>query len=144
MTDSPRLTAAQSDLLDAAREAARGAYAPYSNFRVGAAVLANGRTITGCNIENASANLGICAERVAMARAWAEGARDIEGVAVWCLDAPEGADGLAPLELAIPCGACRQWLAELAPEAWVVTNGSARSFALADLLPAAFTLRKPQ
>jgi cytidine deaminase len=87
------------ELLARATEAAVGAYAPYSNFEVGAAVLLrDGRVITGVNVENASYPLGMCAERNALARAVAEGARpgDVEVVAV----------------TASPCGGCRQWLHE--------------------------------
>jgi cytidine deaminase len=91
------------DLLELAREAAGGAYAPYSGFRVGAAVLArDGRVVTGANVENSSYGLTLCAERAALGRAVAEGIRpgDVEAVAV----------------TASPCGACRQWLLEFAVE----------------------------
>jgi cytidine deaminase len=87
------------ELLEHARRAAGAAYAPYSGFSVGAAVLAgDGRVVTGANVENASYGLTLCAERAALARAVAEGVRpgDVEAVAV----------------TASPCGACRQWLAE--------------------------------
>jgi len=91
------------DLLELAREAAGGAYAPYSGFHVGAAVLArDGRVVTGANVENSSYGLTLCAERAALGRAVAEGIRpgDIEAVAV----------------TASPCGGCRQWLLEFAVE----------------------------
>lgn len=133
------MTPEQHALLDKAREAATGAYAPYSRFRVGAAVLAGGRVFTGANVENASSNLGICAERVALAAAVTAGARDIEGLAVCCLDAPAG-----DLNLTLPCGGCRQWLAELAPHAWVVSNGLGPedgAYTVDDLLPRPFRLR---
>ena len=87
------------ELLDQAQEAVANAYAPYSKFLVGAAVLLrNGRVVTGVNVENASYPLGMCAERCALARAVAEGVRpgEIEAVGV----------------TASPCGGCRQWLAE--------------------------------
>jgi cytidine deaminase len=87
------------ELYGVAREAAAHAYAPYSRFDVGAAVLLrDGRVVTGVNVESASYPLGVCAERSALARAVAEGARpgDIEAVAV----------------TASPCGGCRQWLLE--------------------------------
>jgi cytidine deaminase len=87
------------ELLDAAEAAATDAYAPYSHFAVGAAVLLHGeRVVTGANVENAAYPLGICAERTAIACAVAVGARpgDIEALAV----------------TASPCGGCRQWLAE--------------------------------
>jgi cytidine deaminase len=87
------------DLYEQAKAASAGAYAPYSKFLVGAAaLLRDGRVVTGVNVENASYPLGMCAERCALARAVAEGARpgDVEVVAV----------------TASPCGGCRQWLYE--------------------------------
>jgi len=124
------------DLLYAAAQAALLAYAPYSRFRVGAAVLAGGQTHLGANVENACANLGVCAERVALAHARMHGAAEVDGLALCCLDAAPDAD----LRHALPCGGCRQWLAELAPRAWVVTSASERVFTLADLLPLPFAL----
>src|ERR671915_1455349 len=87
------------ELYERAKEAAASAYAPYSSFDVGAAaLLRDGRVVTGVNVENASYPLGMCAERCALARAVAEGVRpgDVEAVAV----------------TASPCGGCRQWLLE--------------------------------
>jgi cytidine deaminase len=87
------------ELYEQAKAAAAGAYAPYSKFLVGAAaLLRDGRVVTGVNVENASYPLGMCAERCALARAVAEGARpgDVEAVAV----------------TASPCGGCRQWAIE--------------------------------
>jgi cytidine deaminase len=87
------------ELYEHAKAASDGAYAPYSKFNVGAAaLLRDGRVVTGVNVENASYPLGLCAERCAVARAVAEGARpgDIEAVAV----------------TASPCGGCRQWAIE--------------------------------
>jgi cytidine deaminase len=87
------------ELAEVARQAADNAYAPYSNYHVGAAaLLRDGRVITGVNVENASYPLGLCAERCALARAVAEGVRpgEVEAVAV----------------TASPCGGCRQWLVE--------------------------------
>jgi cytidine deaminase len=87
------------ELLELAQAAAADAYAPYSKFLVGAAaLLRDGRVVTGVNVENASYPLGMCAERCALARAVAEGVRpgDVEAVGV----------------TASPCGGCRQWLAE--------------------------------
>jgi cytidine deaminase len=124
-------------LLEAARAASRSAYCPYSRFHVGAAVWAGGRIFTGANVENASYGLTICAERTAAFAAVLAGATPIEAVAVSCADAPEGADPA----LAMPCGACRQVLAEFAgPETPVVVD-RAGTFTLADLLPLAFRLR---
>lgn len=135
----------QQELLQAAKEAAAKAYAPYSKFRVGAAVLAaDGRIFRGCNVENASYGLTLCAERMALALAVSEGACDkvggIAGVAVFCLDAAPGPDGRLPEGAAAPCGACRQWLAELAPEAWVVTNSFSAPQTTRELLPLGFKI----
>lgn len=100
-------------LMDEARAAAVRAYAPYSGFRVGAAVLGRSEAIyRGANVENASLGLGTCAERVALASAVADGERDIVAMAIACVDAPAG----SPLERRAPCGACRQWMRELAPQ----------------------------
>ncbi len=124
-------------LLEAARDAALSAYCPYSNFHVGAAVLAGGRVYTGANVENASYGLTVCAERTAAFAAVLDGAPKIEAIAVACVDAPEGSgpEGL------MPCGACRQVLAEFAgPETPVVVDRVGR-MTLAELLPHAFRLR---
>ncbi|EPR44758.1 CMP/dCMP deaminase zinc-binding protein [Desulfovibrio sp. X2] len=139
------LTPAQHELLAAARDVAARAYAPYSAFRVGAAVLAaDGRVFTGCNVENASYGLSLCAERAALARAVAEGVQpgEVAGVAVWCLDACPGPDGTLPEGAAAPCGACRQWLAEIAPRAFLVSNSLPGAVAVAALLPFGFGLEK--
>lgn len=124
-------------LLAAAKAAAEHAYAPYSGFRVGAAVLGSrGAVYTGTNIENASYGLGTCAERVALASARAAGERDIVALAVACVDAPPDAS----LEQRMPCGACLQWIRELAPGAEIIVSGAERSFTLKDLLPLGFSL----
>lgn len=126
-------------LLASAREAARAAYAPYSRFRVGAAVLAaDGRVFPGCNVENASYGLCLCAERNALASAIAAGARHFLAVAVTCLDANPslGPNGRTP------CGACRQWLFELAPDALVHIDGIDQPVPCRELLPMGFTLHQ--
>lgn len=124
-------------LLQEARQAAENAYAPYSNFRVGAAVLGgSGAVYRGANIENASLGLTLCAERAALAAAYSAGERAIAAIAVACVDASEG----APLERRMPCGACRQWMLELAPEATVFILGVERSFRVTELLPVGFVL----
>lgn len=130
----------QKELLRVAEKAAEMAYAPYSGFRVGAAVLTPHGMFPGANIETASTNLGICAERAAITHARMSGQAAILGIAVFCPDVGPGNDGLVDEYAAMPCGACRQWLAELAPEAWVVISSSARVFSLDDLLPNAFKL----
>ena len=134
------MTPEQKELMAAAKEAARFAHAPYSKFNVGAAVLTPGGIFTGANIENACTNLGTCAERVALANARMNGQTRIIGIAVNCADAPTDDTGKIPPHLAMPCGGCRQWMAELAPDAWLITNASNRIYHLSDLLPVAFTL----
>jgi cytidine deaminase len=124
-------------LLAQARAAAEHAYAPYSRFRVGAVVMAgDGRCFTGCNVENASYGLSLCAERSALASAIAAGVRRLVAVAVACPDAaPEL--GLAGR---MPCGACRQWMLELAPDATLHIDGVDRWFSCRELLPEGFRL----
>jgi cytidine deaminase len=118
-------------LIDAARAAQRRAYAPYSNFHVGAALESEDGTIyTGCNVENASYGLTICAERAAICAAVAAGARKFRrAVVVSDVDPP-----------AAPCGACRQVLAEFGQELRIDGVGPAGtiSWTIAQLLPAAF------
>jgi len=106
------------DLAKRAAEAAKAAYCPYSNFRVGAAaVTEDGRVFTGCNVENASYGLTICAERNAVFAAVAAGARPVTVVAVAGGTTPSAKSGHPSPEgelafSATPCGACRQVLAE--------------------------------
>ena len=123
-------------LLLLAREAAERAYVPYSRFRVGAAVEVDGLTYAGCNVENASYGLTVCAERVALFTAVAAGHLRVARIAVTCVDAgPELGEGGR-----MPCGACRQVMAELmGPDGEVLVDG-VRTFRVADLLPSAFTL----
>jgi cytidine deaminase len=123
-------------LLGLAREAALRAHCPYSHFRVGAALLADGVVYTGVNIEISSYGLTLCAERSALAAAVTADARPITHVAVACIDACKD----APIGGCMPCGACRQWLAELAPEAVIYVDGVDGDFHIADLLPYAFGL----
>ena len=124
------------ELLALARDVARRAYAPYSRFRVGAAVRdATGATFPGCNVENASYGLTICAERAAIFGAIVAGARrPFVALALTCLDA-EGEMGC------MPCGACRQVMAEhMSPEARVTVDGVG-VFGVAELLPHQFALK---
>lgn len=132
------MTPEQKDLLQQAKDAALKAYAPYSNFRVGAAVLTDRGVFIGANIENASTNLGTCAERVAISHARMNDAANIIGIAVACIDAPKEAEK----GTCMPCGACRQWLAELAPDAWLISNETEQVFTLQDLLPNPFFLTR--
>jgi cytidine deaminase len=132
-----------TQLIRAALKARKAAVAPYSQFLVGAALLTRGgKIITGANVESASYGLTCCAERVALFKALTEGHRDFVAVAV-----------VARLDGgAMPCGACRQLLAEYAPEAavWVADSSHPeviREFTVAELLPGAFrdfkTQKKP-
>ena len=124
-------------LIAAALRCREFAYAPYSQFRVGAAVLdENSGIFPGCNVENASYGLTICAERNAMAAAIAGGARKFTAIAV------ASANGVPP------CGACRQFLFEFAPEmvVWLVDAddpGSITERMLSQLLPSGFRLEAP-
>ncbi|GCE11192.1 cytidine deaminase [Tengunoibacter tsumagoiensis] len=126
----------REQLLMLAREAAKGAHCPYSHFHVGAALLAGGQVFTGVNIEISTYGLTLCAERSAMAAALSAQAGPITQIAVACIDAPLD----APLEQRTPCGACRQWLIDLAPDADVFLDGCERTFTVRELLPYAFTL----
>jgi cytidine deaminase len=123
-------------LLLLARDVAQRAYCPYSHFRVGAAVVAGDQVYVGVNIEIASYGLTLCAERSALAAAISAGASPITHVAVACIDAPEEAS----IGERAPCGACRQWLADLAPAALIYIDGVAQDFRVPDLLPYAFSL----
>ena len=119
-------------LLDAARRAMKNAHAPYSKFKVGAALLTTkGRVFAGCNVENASYGLSNCAERTAIFSAVAAGAKKISCVVVY-----------TPTKTATaPCGACRQVISEFGPTARVISicNGREQVDVTIDaLLPGAF------
>jgi cytidine deaminase len=122
----------RDELIQAAFEAQRQAYAPYSNFPVGAAIrTASGKIYQGCNVENASFGLTNCAERVAAGTAVAAGDREFTGVAV------VSRGGVSP------CGACRQFLAEFSPNVEIVMVDSLKpdvihEATLAQLLPGRF------
>ena len=135
MSARAKRTGDAAALARAARAARRRAYAPYSRFRVGAAVQAGGEIHSGCNIENASYGLTVCAERVAVATAVAAGTRRIDGLAV-----ATGTDEPTP-----PCGMCLQTLAEFAgpelPVRLVGARGGTVDTTLGELLPRAFTKR---
>ncbi|KXG77533.1 Cytidine deaminase [Fervidicola ferrireducens] len=122
-------------LIKKAVKAMENAYAPYSGFKVGACVLtSDGTEFTGCNIENASFGLTVCAERVALFKAYSEGKRDIIALAV-------AADVDEPVS---PCGACRQVMMELSPDALVILSNRDGSKVMrtgpGELLPYGFKL----
>jgi cytidine deaminase len=117
-------------LVQAAARAREKAYAPYSNYHVGAAVLtADGKVFTGCNVENAVYPLGLCAERVAIFKAVSEGYREFRAIAVVTRNGGS------------PCGSCRQVMREFAPDMRVFIadeSGQVRETTVAALLPDAF------
>ncbi len=122
----------EEDLVALAVEARNKAYVPYSHFPVGAALLAeSGQVYTGCNVENASYGLSICAERVAVFKAVAAGERQFEAIAV------------VTETMATPCGSCRQVLAEFGDDELQVIvadpEGQMEIYTLGELLPASFT-----
>ena len=117
-------------LLAKARDMMNYAYAPYSGYRVGVALLAKDGTVyTGCNVENAAYGNTLCAERTALCKAVSEGAREFTAIAI-------AGTGSAPF----PCGACRQSLYEFAPglRVLVTWDGQVREAALSQLLPEGF------
>ena len=127
----------QARMLRVARAAAKNAYTPFSKFGIGAAVLTSkGRIFSGCNIENSSYGLTICAERVAIFKAVSAGEREIKAVLVY-------ADTAKPTP---PCGACLQVISEFSenPEI-VLTNGrSTKAYRLKELLPLGFRLARTE
>jgi cytidine deaminase len=131
-----KLNDQQRTLLAAARKAAANARAPHSSLHVGAAVQAeDGRIFVGCNVESDSFGLTICAERAAIVNALSAGARALTALAVACPDLQPGS-----LASRMPCGACRQVMAEyLPPEAPVLVDGAA-AFTVSELLPQPFGL----
>ncbi|MFA5044024.1 MAG: cytidine deaminase [Kiritimatiellia bacterium] len=145
-------TIQQKNLIKQAVAAMRRAYAPYSRFRVGAALLTReGRIFQGCNVENASYGLTLCAERTALGAAVAAGHRRFTAIAVAASEAPRGKPqgflakkgGKTAL---IPCGACLQALAEFCRPDFVIIAVDAQNpaamavYSLKDLLPRAFRL----
>lgn len=122
----------QTTLVTAAKQARENAHAPFSNFRVGAALHAtSGRVFTGCNVENATYGLTVCAERVAIFKAISEGERNFDAIAVVA-----DTDDLTP-----PCGACRQIIWEFCGDVPVILSnlaGKTEVHQMAKLLPKPF------
>jgi len=119
-------------LVQAAKEAQKNAYAPFSKFKVGAALLTTNNKITlGCNIENASYGLTVCAERVAIFKAVSEGYKKFQAIAVVTSDG------------SYPCGACLQVMAEFAPNLTIIASDGkkkTRIIKFKELMPKAFKL----
>jgi cytidine deaminase len=120
-----------TELIDLARKARKKAYAPYSHYKVGAALLGkSGKVYTGCNVENASYGHTVCAERTAVLKAVSEGETEFEAIAVVTKNGGS------------PCGACRQVLSEFAPALTIYIadkNGEYRTTTMNKLLPDSFT-----
>jgi len=129
--------ASPQQLLEEAGAARRTSYSPYSRFAVGAALLTRaGRVVHGCNVENASFGLSVCAERTALWKAVSEGDREFVAIAI------AAGPGATPS----PCGACRQVLHEFAPDLWVYwRDGGGRivSRRLEELLASPFAFEEP-
>jgi len=125
----------QNQLLQLACEASQNAYAPYSKFKVGACVLyEDGNVYKGCNVENASYGLTLCAERNAVSSAIANGQKGkIKAVAIYSPNA----------NLCYPCGACRQWIAEFSNDAIIILESPEKevvTYTISELLPYSFEL----
>jgi len=130
-----KLTPEDNELLNAAKKAAENSYSPYSNYKVGCAVkTGDGRIFTGCNVENGSYSLTLCAERVAIFKAVSEGYKDFSNIAIY-VDSDESFP---------PCGACRQVIFEFAPDINVIyaCRKTMRIINIKELLPEAFLLKR--
>jgi cytidine deaminase len=129
-----RTSEKDASLREAALRALDNAYAPYSNFRVGAALRTrDGRTITGCNVENSAHGHAVCAETLAVAYAVSQGLTEFDEIAIATEDT----------EPTPPCGACRQVLSEFAPDIKITSytrDGKEAVWTLSELLPHAFVL----
>ena len=121
-----------NELIKTAKMASKFAYAPYSKFRVGAALLTkSGRIFTGCNVENASYGLSVCAERIAVFKAISEGEKQFDAITIYT----------NTKEFTLPCGACLQVLNEFSKNLIVITinrAGKSKNYRLAELLPHPF------
>jgi len=120
-----------------AQNARANAYCPYSGFAVGAALLTeSGQIYTGCNVENGSYSLGLCAERTAFVKAISDGCRKFKAIAICGGDASDP----NPQKPCTPCGACRQVMAEFCDDDFEIIL-SDRNYPLGELLPDAFRLK---
>ena len=123
----------EQELLALAKDASKRAYAPFSGFKVGAAVITpTGKVYSGCNIENSSYGATCCAERIALFKAVSEGEKEFNAIAVY------GGNG----EECTPCGICLQVISELAPNADIILSDN--TYKIAELLPKAFKLKKSE
>lgn len=122
----------EEKLLEAAKKAMANAYAPYSAFKVGAAILAeNGEIYSGCNFENSSFGAGTCAERVALGSAIAAGQKNFKSILI-----------IADADSIIPCGICRQALSEFGDfEVICKSRKDTKKYMLSELLPESFKLK---
>lgn len=123
----------EQELIQYAQRGMEQAYAPYSNFRVGAALLAkSGNIYLGCNIENSSYGATNCAERTAMFKAVSEGEREFEAIAIVCSNGTK----------AYPCGICLQVMSEFLPDGKVILEdeNGIQTYKVSELLPSAFRL----
>jgi cytidine deaminase len=126
-------------LIDAAREARKKSYSPYSRFAVGAALLCgSGKVYTGCNIENGAYSPTCCAERVAFFKAISEGERDFKAIAI------VGGEAGGEEKFCPPCGVCRQVMSEFVSAAdfkiYLVRDGKTEEYTMREILPLAFEM----
>jgi len=129
MSSELMLEEKRESLMKEALAAQEKAYSPYSKFNVGAALRTkDGKIFTGCNIENVSYGMTICAERTAIFKAVSEGYTDFEAIAV----------SASSDDAIYPCGACRQVLAEFNPKIKIFVNHDEKDYTLDDLLPKSF------
>lgn len=121
-------------LIKKAYEAMENAYAPYSNFKVGAVAVCGEKLYTGCNIENSSFGATICAERCAISKAVSDGCKTIDKIAIVS----------SSHDFTMPCGICRQFMTEFMKDGTVVVTNDReiKEFSIKELIPAAFTLEK--
>lgn len=125
------------NLIDIAKEARKNSYSPYSNFKVGAALLTkDGKVYKGCNVENGAYSPSCCAERTAFVKAISEGNKDFDSIAV--VGGKNGTD-----EFCLPCGVCRQFMSEFCDKEfkiYVTNNKEIKYYTLEELLPHSFKL----